>query len=148
MAEKLNLTLRDVQRLRRSLNSLDAIKSDVDGRVVHLDFTMPVRVALMQNAAAVEREGLMIDRLDRELAGEVGVFDGMEKTDANGRLLDAYRRKLETMLDQPVEIELTRVTLTALLTRSGADPKKPQQLNPIPQSVLYGLAPMIAEDGA
>ncbi len=148
MAEKLNLTLRVVQRLRRSLNCLDAIKSDVDGRVTHLDFSMPVRVALMRNAAAVEVAGLVVDRLDRELAEEIGVFEGMEKNDANGRLMDVYRRKLETLLDQTTDVELVTVKLGDLLTRSGADPKKPAQLNPIPQSVLYGLAPIIAEDGA
>ncbi len=120
MAEKLTLTLRDVQRLRRALNSLDAIKSDVDGR-----------------------EGLIVDRLDRELAQKIGVFEGMEKTDANGRLMDSYRREFEAMLDQTAEIELQTVKLPELLARPG-DPKKQ---NPIPQSVLYGLMPIIQEEG-
>lgn len=146
MAEKLNITNRQLLDLRRGLKSLDAVKAGKDGEIVPLEFDIKTRSRLMTAAVKIEPHALAYDKLDRAISLETGVYEGMEKTDANGLRLDGYRRKIEELLDQPVEIDgILFVTLSDILNRPpGIDGKR--AANPVPQSVLIKLAPIIAEE--
>jgi hypothetical protein len=146
VAEKLNITNRQLLDLRRGLNSLDAVKAGKDGEVIPLEFEIKTRARLMTNAVRFEPHALAYDKLDRAIALEAGVYEGMEKTAANGQRLDVYRRKIEELLDQPVEVDgVLFVRMSDLLSRPpGADGKR--ATNPVPQSVLIKLAPIITEE--
>lgn len=152
MAEKLTLPMRKVLELRRGLNSLDAVKAGKEGEVVPLDFDPKTRYRLMKNAAIVEREALIFDKMDRGFAEQSGAYDGMEKNDANAAKMDAYKRKLEEALDQNVDLDgLLFVRMEDLLFRplpSDAKPTDKRKSNPVPQSVLHKLMPIIVEEDA
>jgi hypothetical protein len=150
VAQELTLTNRQLLALRSGLNSLDAIKNGKDGEFIPLEFESVIRNRLMRAEAVVASAALVYDKTDRKLAEEAGVFDGMDRNDANGRKMDAYKRKIEAVLDEEVKlVGIVRIKLHELLHKPLGHDQKPNdraRLNPIPQSVLYKLAPIIEEE--
>lgn len=145
--EDSNLTVanRQLVALCRGLASLDAVKEGVS-ELIGFVFVRDVQWRLVLAAVAAGGAKLAYDKIDKATAAEHGVFDGMAENDANARALDSYRRAMEDILDKEVTIaDMPRFTLAELLDRPPTDDKRARKTNPITQSTLHNLAPILTE---
>lgn len=141
MAE-IALPFRVVIELERGLAQLDAVRES-EKELNPIVFEPAVNYMLLRNAEAITKEIARFNKLDRDAAHEVKFFDGMEATPANSIIAAAYQRKRAELLDTEAKFDLTRIKLDDLLKRP--EEIKKSKRNPIPQSVLNRLAPMIEE---
>lgn len=144
MAEPLTVSNRALAALLRGLGSLDAIR---EGEcLVGFEFAKDVKWLLMVAAVEAERAFEPYRRMDRKTASKFDIFDGMESSPENARHLSQYNAEMETLRDQEVTIDkMPRFKLDELLNRPCCDDKKVGRMNPIPQSVLVNLAPILEE---
>jgi hypothetical protein len=145
MSATVAFTVRTVLDLSRALNSLDAVKVGKD-EIVALEFTGATRAKIMANVVAMDPIKLAHEATDRALAKQHGVFAGMGDSPENFAKADAYRRAVEEALDFLREISIERIHLSALLNRPGDG--KTIKLNPVPQSLLNRLAPILEFDAS
>lgn len=146
MPESLKITYRELLALHTGLNGLDGARSGKE-EITPFEFDIATRLLLLRASADIMRQKVVFDILDRKTAEECGVYDGMEKTDANAKKLDAYQRKVEEAKDQSTDISVEKIALSALLNKPLTDDEKrrgasPRQ-NPIPQSVINRLFPIL-----
>ncbi len=152
MAEPIDITIRDLLILRRGLNSLDAVKSGKEGEIELLEFGPLTRRKLMRASMAVETEARLHEQWERDTQKKFGVYHGMAVNDANAKLIDEYKRVEAEALGESVTLAgVTRIKLDdlcykplALNAKAGDKPV----LNPIQQSVLHALWPIIEEDAS
>lgn len=150
MAESIDLTRRQLLELSHGLKQLDAIRES-EKDVVPLMFDAKVSYRLMRTAEAVEKEKARFEKLDRLAARDAGFFEGMAAKNADGspheenaKKADAYQHKRAELLDEVVTLEgIFRVSVEQLLSRPEEFRKSKR--NPVPQSVLNRLAPMLEE---
>jgi hypothetical protein len=140
MSTAIELTVRQFLEIYRALNSLDAVRSGKD-ELIALEFTGVTRAKLMANSQALEPMRLAHEAADRALAAQHGVHQGMGESPENASKVDAYKRAVEDALDLKCEVGLHRIALTALLNRLGDG--KTIRTNPVPQSLLNRLAPIL-----
>lgn len=140
MSTAIKLTVRQCLEIHRALNSLDAVRSGKD-ELIAMEFTGVIRAKLMANAQALEPIRFAHEATDRALAKQHGVYQGIEESPENARKVDAYKRAVEDALDLEVEVQMHRIALTALLNRPGDG--KTIRTNPVPQSLLNKLAPIL-----
>jgi len=143
MATPTILTVRALLGLHRAFNSLDAVRSGKD-EIVILEFSGSTRAKIMANFAELEAIKEIHDATDRALAKQHGVVAGMDENAENGARLDAYRRALIDAANETREVHLHRIALSALLNKPGDG--KTIRLNPVPQSVLNLLTPILDYD--
>lgn len=149
MAEPIDISIRDLLSLRRGLHSLDAVKSGKEGEITLLVFGPLTRRKLLRAYHAVEREALMHEEWERKTQKDLGVYDGMPINDENAKKMDAYKRAVVEALDEHVELSgLSRIKLDDLCYQPlplNAKPHEKPALNPVQQSVLHALWPIIEE---
>lgn len=146
MAEALKLRYRDLLRLHSALNSLDGIRTGKEELVV-FEFSTNVKWNISKNTVILNRAREEYDHRERHAMKEHGVFDGMDKNSANMMKLAAWNEEMEEHKDR--EVELLGVLLFSradLLTRPPGEDRKPRPDNPIPNSVLTGLAPLLKDE--
>ncbi len=150
--EVITLSFRQLIELSTGLKQLDAIKeSDKDVVPLAFDFTTSYR--LMRNSIVVERERAIFEKMDREAAKAAGFFDGMAAKNADGsaneenaKKADDYQHRRANLLDGEVKLDgIMPVTVEQLLTRP--EEFKKSKRNPVPQSVIHRLAPILEEAG-
>jgi len=145
MAEPLEITNRALIALCRGLSSLDAVKEGTSD-IIGFAFSRDVQWRLVLASVAADGAKLAYDKIDKATAAENGVFDGMAQNDANARAIDAYTRAMEEILDKEVTIpDMPRFTLAELLDRPPSDDKRARKTNPIANSTLRNLAPILDE---
>jgi hypothetical protein len=143
MAEPVKLTRRQLLELSQGLKQLDAIREN-EKDLVPLQFDSKVSYRLMRTSAAVEREKALFEKLDRQAAKDAGFFEGLAANEENAKKADAYHHKRADLLDEEVSLEgVMLVSVDQLLIRPE-DFKKSKR-NPVPQSVLNRLAPILEE---
>lgn len=141
----LEVTNQKLLQLHRGLNSLDAVREGRD-EMIGFEFTRDVKWRLTVAAVLVDNAREAFDRVDRETAKKSGTYDGMERSDENGKKKAAYDEAMQSVLDQKVTIpDMPRFTLAELLDRPPCEDKKARKINPIAQSTLKNLAPIIEE---
>jgi hypothetical protein len=136
------LPFRVLIELERGLAQLDAVREG-EKELNPICFETAVSYTLLRNAEAIAKEIALFNKLDRDAAAALKFFDGMPVTPENSAIAAAYQSKRAELLDTEAKVELTRVKLDDLLKRP--EEIKKSKRNPIPQSVLNRLAPMIEE---
>lgn len=130
--------------LHRGLNSLDAVREGSE--TIGFEFSRDVKWRLTVAAVLVDNAREAFDRVDRETAKKSGTYDGMERSDENGKKKAAYDEAMQSVLDQKVTIpDMPRFTLAELLDRPPSDDKRARKVNQIAQSTLKALMPIIEE---
>lgn len=143
MAETIEITRRQLLELSRGSQQLDAIRES-EKDLVPLLFDHKVAYRLMRNSTVVEREVAIFNKLDRDAAKACGFYENMVVNDENARKADEYQRKRAELLDETVKLEgIFLIKIEELLNRP--EEFKKSKRNPVPQSVLARLAPIIAE---
>lgn len=150
MAEPIDISIRDLLILRRGLNQLDAVKSGKDGEITLLLFSPQTRRKLLRIHHAVEREALMHEEWERKTQKDLGIYDGLPINDENAKKMDAYKRAVFEALEEHVELAgIGRIKLDDICYQPlspNAKPNEKPALNPIQQSVLNALWPIIEEE--
>lgn len=142
MAEAVTVTFRQLLEMERALAQLDAIRES-EKEFVPIQFDTKTSYRLMRNAEAVAKERARFDKLDREAAKSAGFVEGMAANDENAKKCDDYQHRRGALLDNEIKVELVRLKIEELLNRP--EEYKKSKRNPVPQSVLNRLAPMIEE---
>ncbi len=148
MADAITITFRQLLDLSVGLKQLDAIKES-DKEFVPIAFDSKVSYRLMRTSEVVEKDRARFEKLDREAARAAGFFEGMTAKhvdgtphEENAQKADAYQHRRANLLDQEVKLEgVFFVTIEQLLGRP--EEYKKSKRNPIPQSVISRLAPII-----
>ncbi len=142
---ELTIAFRQLIELESGLRQLDAIRESEDA-LVPLMFETKVSYKLMRTAEVVAKERSRFDKLDRQAAKDAGYFDGMTANEANAAKADSYQRKRAEILDTEIKVELATLKIEELLNRP--EEFKKSKRNPVPQSVLARLAPIIEREDA
>lgn len=159
MADSVTLTRRRLLEVSQGQKQLDAIREN-DKEFIQLQFDSKVAYRLMRTSVVVEREKALFDKLDRMAAQEAGFYEHMQvipsndagpeeraMCDANARKADAYQRARAELLDEEVTIDgVMLVSVKQLLERPEEDRKTKSRRNPVPQSVINKLAPILQEE--
>ena len=145
MSDTITLPVRRILELYRALNSLDAVKQGHD-EIVPLEFSGLVRAKIVANCVTLDPLVRAHETTDRLLSKQHGVIvDQKGDTPDSAQAMDAYLRSVHEALDLQRDVALERIRLVDILRRPG-DPKN-QKLNPVPQSVINRLAPILDFDG-
>ena len=92
----------------------------------------------------------MHEEWERTTQKDMGVYDGMPVNDENAKKMDAYKRAVVEALEERVELPgLGRIKLDDLCYQPlppNARPNEKPALNPIQQSVMHALWPIIEEE--
>ncbi len=145
MPDAVTITFRQLIDLERGLSQLDAIREN-EKELVPLMFETNVSYRLMRDAEVVAKDRARFDKLDRQAAKDAGFFEGMTANDVNAAKADAYQRARAEILDTEITVELATVTIEELVNRP--EEFKKSKRNPVPQSVLARLAPIIERKDA
>lgn len=157
VAETVTVTRRQLIELSQGLKQLDFIREN-EKELVPLQFDQKVSYRLMRSSVVIERERALFDKLDRTAAKDAGFYEHMQvipskdagpaeraACDENARKADAYQQKRADLLDEEVKLEgVMLVTVEQLLVRP--EEFKKSKRNPVPQSVLNRLAPIVEEE--
>lgn len=144
VGDTITLTRRQLLELSQGLKQLDAIREN-EKDLVPLAFDTKVSYRLMRSSVVVEREKALFDKLDRQAAKDAGFFEGMAANDESAKKADEYNRRRADILDEEVKIEgVMLVSVEQLLSRP--EEFKKSKRNPVPQSVLNRLAPILEEE--
>ena len=153
MSEILKITNRDLIKLDQALKCLDCSRAGKD-EVIPFEFDARVSWSLAKNSVLVERAKLAFDRAIRQQSKQCGLTPGDSIRVGPGdnpdpelvRKFAAFEETADVLKDQETEISgLIFISLKDLLTKpSNSDGK--QGKNPIPQSVIIGLVPIIKGD--
>lgn len=142
----LTITNRQLIELDRGLSSLDAIRSGRD-EIINFEFSDDTKYAIVHAAVVVRRAKETYDAFARAKAAELGVYEGLEKTQENALKVRDLNAALEAAKEKPVTLDgITPIKASDLLARPG-DPKKPAKNN-IPSSVLTNLWPILEWNAA
>jgi hypothetical protein len=146
---KRRLNKRRLKDLLVGLMSLDGVRTGKD-ELVAFEFSRGTHSTLAEVYVAVERALMAFNVFDRACQKRHGVYDGMPTTSENAAKLAAYTDEIEAEKDAEVKLpDFPRIKLSELLTRPAAPGDRPGRApanNPIPQSVLNRLWPIIDDD--
>jgi hypothetical protein len=142
MGSTLKMSVRSAVKVAEGLDQLDGAKTDGKDGVVMFRFSPKISFNLSKNAVLFEREKIAFEKTQRRLAREAGVVLGEEITDKNRAAIFAFHEALEAAKDADTEISGVLCLRLADLLDQPVSEKK----NPIPQSVLNKLVPIIQED--
>lgn len=161
MAETLRIANWVLLRLEEGLRQLDAVREDKD-KLVGFEFETKPSYRLMRGSVAALRAKAAFDMADQRLRATHEVYEGMlisyppdtkptadqlDAAAANAKKVDAYQRARAVLLNQEADVDgALMMTLDQLFNRPESDPKKTARRNPIPQSVIAKLAPIIEEE--
>lgn len=145
------MTNRQLLELELGLRQLDAIRGGEEKeKFVAIEFDAKTSYRLMRNRVFIEPAKMAFDKADRAAAKDAGYYEGMSVNDENAKKADAYQQRRADLLDEEIEVDgLMLVTVENLLNRPEEDPKtKKPKRNPVPQSVIARLAPILKVEEA
>ncbi len=140
------ITNRELRKLHQGLSSLDGIRQG-SNEVIGFVFDSKTKLALMHNTIAVERAKEALDRVEQKSLKEKGIYDGVERTPETIKKLGEHMQMIETLNDEIVDLAgLREIKASEILNQPQCDAKAPCKCNPIPQSVLTQLRPILVDD--